>query len=208
MFSVRCFIAAIALLTAHCSLEAQSIAGRDLVVYPPFTLVQSGTTAISASNQCDLHSIDGPCRLVLDVVSNKNDNSVTATCAVSVNVSTTGTNNWVAITNLAQSTYTLTYNTNVFAGGLISTNPYDIAGTLSNAVPSVQGFAGLYIVPAPFTNGAAITATAGGAYEYVLNSSDQPRYLQIQIAATGSNAVYSIVGHLIPATATAGGAGY
>jgi len=104
------------------------------------------------------------------------------------------TTNWSTATNLSIATNQAFYYTNFMYGGsnLVATNNILVPGTISNAVPAVNGFAGTFLVPSPFTNnGIFVTNSFGGAYAVGVPVFDALRYWRLNYFATNSIGAYT-----------------
>jgi hypothetical protein len=126
----------------------------------------------------------------------------TAQCSFSIEGSQNGTNNWNTLSNCAVSTPTQIISTNYWATSnnavFYFTNQYQVPGTISNAVPYNNGFAGQFLVPAALTNSIANYTNLVGGTNIVIgfNADDAPPFLHI-IWCTGTNATYTVSAQLM-----------
>lgn len=146
-----------------------------------------GTSGNITNNPIDLRRFIGIAKMDLVVTTNAGGGTLTANYETSNDLT-----NWVALTNYALATSTSLIYTNTYYGtSLFATNTTLLPGVLTNPTASTSGFATQYIAPAAYTNGGAITVTAGGTWSLGFNVDDQPRYLHVYFAPGGTTTNYS-----------------
>lgn len=168
---------------------------RNLVVTANLHFLQSGTTTLAASNVVDISRFEGIAKEDINVVSNTAGLATAPVITVVPLMSDNGTNAWRPATNYSIATINTLFNTNYFgtsnASYTISTNTWLASGTITNQAVSA-GFAGQYIIAAPFTNSGGFVATPGAIYEIGFATGDQAKYHMLQYIGTGTNFDYSI----------------
>jgi hypothetical protein len=142
----------------------------------------------------DLKSFEGVAGLYLSLQDVAAANTGAAT--ITVTTSPNGTNGWVNLTNYSLATATTVIYTNYWGTTnsqyTLATNNYLVPGVLSNAVPSLNGFAGQFYVQNPFTNYGAVCAGVTNAnYLVGFQVNDQQRYLQVVWAITGTSTTWA-----------------
>jgi hypothetical protein len=144
----------------------------------------------SSSNFClDIHGYDGIAKVDIVTITNGACSAGTLTLYTS-----SDRTNWVALPNYALMTsnsiiYTntvITYQGGLFAGPQLATNIIMYPGTITTPTAALAGFATKYILPAPFTNSAALTLS-NGLITIGFSIPDQARYLQAFYSFTGAS---------------------
>jgi hypothetical protein len=140
------------------------------------------TVSATASNMVDVSMFKGVCKLDLTCITNA---GCTVTCTISSSPDQT---NWTAVTYALATASTQQYTNRLYSGTLYGTNKFLLPGTITTPVAATAGWATPYLVPAPVTNTAAITMTAGGTWSIGFNVDDAQRYLSVLWTIGGSNA--------------------
>jgi hypothetical protein len=185
----------VAFLSACISANAQGygfdefFATRTDVLCSPTNIIggAGATYAGPLTNQWQfLESFSGGAKIDILATTNVGTSGGTMTCTVQVSTDTT---NVATITNIAMITApTLSTITNTYYGSttLLSTNAVLIPGTLTTPTASSAGFATPYPADSPYTNGGAVTLSAGVPMQIGFLVQNQPRYLRTIWTPAGS----------------------
>jgi hypothetical protein len=170
-----------------------------LNVWDLASTLETGSTAIT-NTPVDLKEFIGVGALYLNTSVGSgatNGGVIFGTGAIQAYTSATGTNAWQPLTNFSLATATQVIYTNYWGTTnsqyTLATNNYFTPGVMSNAVPSVNGFAGQFYVQNPFTNYGAIASGVTNSYVLVgFQINDQQRYLELVLTlTTPTNAVWT-----------------
>ena len=174
----------IMLILAVASLSLPAFAQRSTDLYgAPRSIVLSSAqnfvngSAVVTNGPIDVRLLDGTALVTIFSATN------TGTTGGTMTAQLYGSQDQTNLTALTYSLATATsvsytnywYDTN----GLKATDVYLLPGTITTATASTAGFAGSYLVPAPFTNTGAITCSAKYPTQVGVIIGDAPRYLYI-----------------------------
>ena len=157
---------------------------RAVVLANP-QLISGGGAGPQTNGWVDLRQFDGVSRIDIFCCTNVGNTSMTATLETSLDT-----------TNASAVTYALatgkTVNiTNWYYGGtnLYVANTYNLPGTVTTPSAATAGFATPYLLPAPFTNTAAITISANttnGICSVGVDTDSLKRYIRIYFTPGGA----------------------
>ncbi len=164
---------------------------RTLIVQSP-TNLSTGTT-VSWTN--DTHGFQGVAILTLIAQTNGIAGGGVTTATIE---GSTDTNTFAAIT-YARATISSVNVTNTALAGTYFPDVYFLPGTTTTPTAATAGWATPYLLPAPFTNTAAITMPIGGIAQIGYNVGDAPRYLRITWTATAGAITNTMVSAVLTA---------
>ena len=162
---------------------------RTIVVSPGHNF--DGTTGLLYTNgPVDIRLMTGVA--ALNIFSPTNTGATGGTLTATLYGSQDQTN--MSAVTYALATYTSVSYTNYWynTNGLIATDYYQLAGSITTPTASSAGWATPYLVPAPFTNTGAITLSAANPTMVGFVADDAPRYLYIVYTAAGSKTNFTV----------------
>jgi hypothetical protein len=162
---------------------------RALVVQTPTNILATYTNPVSV----DISRFTGIARL--DIFSNTNGPGSTPSATVTIETSPDQVT-WTALQNYALAVQSSIKITNTYYGtNLVSTNNFNLPGTVTTPTSSTAGWATEYLVPSAFTNTGAVTVTAQNIYSLGFVPDDQSRYMRTRwtLAAGTTNLAIGVL---------------